>query len=83
MGQAASMCRFRGCRYKKNKTTKNMTTTTTTTATANSATTAATAATAATTPTNTANSTPVSGEQKYHDPPGCCVQLSQKKKENR
>lgn len=80
MGQAASMCRFRGCRYKKNKTTKNMTTTTTTTATANSAT---TAATAATTPTNTANSTPVSGEQKYHDPPGCCVQLSQKKKENR
>lgn len=23
MGQAASMCRFRGCRYKKNKTNKN------------------------------------------------------------
>ncbi|XP_036328581.1 dual 3',5'-cyclic-AMP and -GMP phosphodiesterase 11-like isoform X2 [Rhagoletis pomonella] len=28
MGQAASMCRFRGCRYKKNKSNKNTTTTT-------------------------------------------------------
>lgn len=66
MGQAASMCRFRGCRYKKNKSNKNTATTTTTT-TANSAT---TAATAATTPTNTANSSPVSGEQNYRAPRG-------------
>ncbi|XP_054083448.1 dual 3',5'-cyclic-AMP and -GMP phosphodiesterase 11 isoform X2 [Zeugodacus cucurbitae] len=61
MGQAASMCRFRGCRYKKNKSNKNTTTTTTAT-TANSTTPAATASTTPTN-TNTANSSPVSGLQ--------------------
>ncbi|XP_050320395.1 dual 3',5'-cyclic-AMP and -GMP phosphodiesterase 11 isoform X1 [Bactrocera neohumeralis] len=74
MGQAASMCRFRGCRYKKNKTNKNTTgTATTTTTTANSAT---TAATAATTPTNTANSSPVSGLQlrSIEEPSAQCHQ---------
>uniref|UniRef100_W8B7A9 Phosphodiesterase n=2 Tax=Ceratitis capitata TaxID=7213 RepID=W8B7A9_CERCA len=50
MGQAASMCRFRGCRYKKNKTTKN----TTTTGAATPAATATAAAAAEVTATPTA-----------------------------
>ncbi|XP_067624742.1 dual 3',5'-cyclic-AMP and -GMP phosphodiesterase 11 isoform X2 [Eurosta solidaginis] len=75
MGQAASMCRFRGCRYKKNKTSKSATAATaaaaiipaTTTAVTESITTAETITTATTTVATmgetTTNSSPASGLQ--------------------
>ncbi|XP_054741634.1 dual 3',5'-cyclic-AMP and -GMP phosphodiesterase 11 isoform X1 [Anastrepha obliqua] len=63
MGQAASMCRFRGCRYKKNKTTKNTTTTTAATTAAETPEATTTKAASSTTAATTTQSLPESGLQ--------------------